>query len=130
MRKPICLPLVLGLTVGLFAAVGCDDDGSEAVLRGVGAACGGPGDCPEEGQTCLPFKNGYCGVADCTKNQDCPDGSACVTHTDSKNYCFLICTDKPQCNVHRPVEAEANCVSSVTFVEAAAGKKACEPPSG
>jgi len=128
------LALTLLLTSTLLGACGDDDPpppGSEATLRGVGAACTSDDQCQEEGQRCLNFKGGYCGVADCQSDLDCPQGSACVTF-EGANYCFLLCTDKPQCNVHRPVADEANCVGSITFVEANAHQshKACEPPSG
>ena len=83
----------------------------------------------EVGQTCLAFKGGYCGVQGCAKAGDCPVGSACVSHTDGKNYCFLICNDKAQCNVHRPLEVEANCSSSITFADGTKNSKACIPPS-
>ncbi|MBI2390116.1 MAG: hypothetical protein HYV09_11060 [Deltaproteobacteria bacterium] len=111
------------------AACGDDSSGSEAQRRGVGAACTSNADCVEAGQTCLGFKGGYCGVQGCSKAGDCPGGSACVAHTDGKNYCFLICNDKPQCNTFRPVDVEANCSSSVTFVDGTKGAKACVPPS-
>jgi hypothetical protein len=81
------------------------------------------------GQTCLAFKGGYCGVRDCTGDADCPQGSACVAHDDGVNYCFLICNDKPQCNRYRPVTDEANCSSSVDFVDNTSTIKACVPPS-
>jgi hypothetical protein len=110
--------------------LGCGDSGSEAQRRGVGAACTVGGDCSETGQTCLTFKGGYCGVSDCQNDAGCPAGSACVSHTDGRNYCFLICTDKPQCNLHRAVDVEANCSSSVTFTDATLNRKACVPPSG
>jgi hypothetical protein len=111
-------------------AIGCGGGGSEAQRRGVGAACAADKDCTETGQTCLAFKGGYCGVSDCVNDAGCPAGSACVSHTDGKNYCFLICTDKPQCNLSRAVDVEANCSSNVTFVEGTVTAKACVPPSG
>jgi hypothetical protein len=124
-------PFLLSVMWVLGSGCGDDDDipASEAQRRGVGAACAGDLDCAEPGQTCLAFKGGYCGVEDCSSNADCPFGSACVAHDDGTNYCFLICTDKPQCNLGRPLEFEANCSSNVTFVENANGKKACVPPS-
>lgn len=114
--------------------VGCGSDpppaGTEAQRRGVGAACTRNEDCVELGQTCLPFKGGYCGVGGCTaKAGDCPLGSACVAHTDGKNYCFLLCTDKPQCNASRPTDVEASCSSSITFADGTKNSKACVPPS-
>ncbi len=109
---------------------GCGSGGSEAQRRGVGSACTVDTDCTETGQRCLAFKGGYCGLADCQNDAGCPAGSACVAHTDGKNYCFLICTDKTQCNLHRPAESEANCSSSVTFVGGKLNLKACVPPSG
>ena len=123
--------LVVG-TVGLLAA-GCDDDddggGNDAVALGVGAECTVDGDC-DDGQKCLDFKGGYCGLEDCTLDGDCPSGSACVTHTDGINYCFLVCDNKADCNPHRPPDAEANCVSSIVFADPdTTANKACEPPS-
>jgi hypothetical protein len=104
--------------------------GSEAIRRGVGAACSNNADCTEPGQTCLSFKGGYCGIAGCANDAGaCPQGSACVLHTDGQTYCFLICVDKPECNLNRLPEVEANCSSSVTFVEPV-NAKACVPPSG
>jgi hypothetical protein len=114
----------------LLLAVGCTSE-TEAIARGVGAACSDDADCDEEGQRCLTeFGGGYCGIADCTADADCPSGSACVTDDDfgGRNFCFLICVDKPECNVHRPVETEANCVSSLDFVDGTVGRKACRPP--
>jgi hypothetical protein len=110
--------------------LGCGGGGSEAQRRGVGAACTNDTECTETGQSCLVFKGGYCGLANCQNDAACPAGSACVTHTDGKNYCFLICTDKTQCNLYRSVDVEANCSSSVTFVEGKLNTKACVPPSG
>jgi hypothetical protein len=121
----------LALSVTLIGA--CSDSGgggSEAVRHGVGAACSTSTDCTEMGQSCLAFKGGYCGVADCTSDASCPQGSACVAHTDGKNYCFLICVEKVDCNLNRPVlEEQANCSANVTFVSGNKGSKACVPPS-
>jgi hypothetical protein len=102
---------------------------SEAIRRGVGSECAVNSDCTESGQRCLTqFKGGYCGVSACTHDTDCPAGSACVTEDDGVNYCFLICTDKPQCNPHRTVDNESSCVSSLTFVDGTMGRKVCRPP--
>lgn len=123
----------LAFAVCSMLVAGCGSDGpapgTEAQRRGVGAACTRNEDCVELGQTCLKFKGGYCGVEGCAKTADCPLGSACVTHSDGKNYCFLTCTDKPQCNVYRAIEVEANCSSSVTFADGTKNSKACLPPS-
>jgi hypothetical protein len=127
-RPPFAVILVLAIELSA-ALVGCGGDGgSEAQRRGVGAACAGDPDC-KEGLTCLAFKGGYCGLAECQHDAGCPAGSACVAHSDGKNYCFLVCTDKPQCNLYRTADEEANCSSSVTFIEAT-NVKACVPPSG
>jgi hypothetical protein len=107
------------------------DDGTEAQKRGVGAACSANLACTESGQSCLTqFKGGYCGVAECTNDAGCPAGSACVTHDDGKNYCFLLCTDKPDCNRSRSADVEANCSSSAVLVEPVNNRKVCVPPSG
>jgi hypothetical protein len=95
----------------------------------VGAACAADTDCTQPGLTCLAFKGGYCGLASCVNDAGCPSGSACVMHTDGNNYCFLICTDKSQCNQYRAADVEANCSSNVTFVDATLTVKACVPPS-
>ena len=126
---------VLALLFATTAVVACGDDdkggpgGSEADLHGIGAICTTNADCWEPGQTCLPFKGGYCGVEGCMSNQDCPAGSACVAHTTGTNYCFLICKDKVDCNFNRPPESEANCSSNITFTDGGKGSKACVPPS-
>jgi len=128
------------LSIAVFSllpcfAAGCGDDDegggiSQAQRRGVGAACTRNEDCTEPGQICLAFKGGYCGVADCTADAQCPAGSACVAHDDGRNYCFLICTDKLQCNQTRPVDIESNCSANITFVgDDKTGYKACVPPS-
>jgi hypothetical protein len=112
---------------------GCDDDsdGSEADRLGVGAECTADTDCTTEGTSCLTqFKGGYCGLENCKGDADCPQGSACVTHDDGANYCFLVCTDKVDCNVNRDVEDESNCVGNVLFVDNTTASKACVPPSG
>lgn len=122
--------LVLSVAFVLLL-VGCGDDSneSEAVRRGIGAACAVDTDCPTEGTRCLTqFKGGYCGKSPCTADAECPAGSACITHEDGVNYCFLVCVDKAQCNAHRALENESNCSSKLTPVESK-DTKACVPPS-
>ncbi|MBI4705125.1 MAG: hypothetical protein HY744_28800 [Deltaproteobacteria bacterium] len=129
--------LLVGLALATTASCGNGNGGggggvggSPAQKRGVGSECTSQKDCTEQGQQCLQqFKGGYCGIEDCKADADCPEGSACVTHDDGVNYCFLVCTDKPQCNINRSVEYEANCSSNVVFVEDKKGSKACVPPS-
>ena len=104
--------------------------GSDADDLGVGAQCTGDNQCDADTmQKCLNFKGGYCGIMGCMHDVDCPDLSACIAHTDGMNYCFRVCVDKPDCNANRDVENEANCSSSVTFVDGTMGRKACVPPS-
>jgi hypothetical protein len=126
----------LALGVVVVVACGGDDDGTEADRYGVGAECRVDDDClqseddSEPVQRCLmQFKGGYCGVADCTGDDDCPSGSACVAHTDGDNYCFRICVDKGECNRNRGPEVESNCSSNITFVDDSNQGKACVPPS-
>ena len=115
-----------------------DDDSTEADRVGVGAACSDENDCREQSDTdtegedlvcLLQFAGGYCGLEDCSANDDCPEGAACVAHSDGVNYCFRRCQSKSECNANRPVEAESNCSANVTFVEPATSGKACVPPS-
>jgi hypothetical protein len=121
--------LVLAMLVACTSMLGCG--GSDADSIGVGAQCTMNSDCNQDDgmQTCLPFKGGYCGLMGCTKDADCPNDSACVHHTDNVNYCFRICADKPDCNANRDPVNEANCSSSVDFVEGKTGVKACVPPT-
>jgi hypothetical protein len=137
LRTPIAPYL---LTLGaLSIALGCgDDDGNAADRLGVGAQCAGDDDCLQShvdgglSETCLlQFKGGYCGIQDCASSDDCPAGSECVVHDDGNNYCFRTCANKPECNLHRDPENEANCSSNVDYAGAtkADDPKACVPPS-
>ena len=121
--------LSFAIAIALLILSGCGD-GNDADKRGIGAQCTATKDCNDaDGQVCLPeFKGGYCGTKGCTANKDCPAGSACVTE-NGQNYCFRVCVDKTECNANRDVANEANCSSSVTFVETKAKGKACLPPS-
>jgi hypothetical protein len=125
--------LALAISVSPLACGNDDGGGSEAQRHGVGSACASDVDCWEEGQSCLTFKGGYCGVADCDPANVsaplCPNGSKCVTHTDGRNYCFLVCLDKIDCNWNRMPEDESNCSSNITFADASKTVKACVPPS-
>jgi len=120
------------ILIGALAAAsvsGCGDDDGGAIARGIGAECSVDMDCTEMGQHCLgQFKGGYCGATGCTHDIDCPSGSACVTDDDGANYCFLVCADKPECNVTRTLDNESNCVASIPFVDGAMGRKVCRPP--
>jgi len=120
--------LISLFATSLLTFAGCGD-GTEADQKGVGAECVADNDCKETAPTCLAFKGGYCGVDDCVADSDCPSGSACVTHTDAVNYCFLVCDSKADCNINRSTANESNCSSSVTWVQDKAAK-ACVPPSG
>jgi hypothetical protein len=118
--------------MGFVACSNDDGDGlTPAQKQGVGAACTADADCShgDFALECLPFKGGYCGLEGCKSDIDCPSGSGCVAHDDGKAYCFLQCTDKPQCNYTRPPEIESNCSSKVDFVSGQKDSKACVPPS-
>ena len=131
-RNSSHLLLLCAALASLASGCGDDDDddrGSLAQRRGIGAACSDSAECSEPGQFCLPFKGGYCGLEGCQNNATCPSGSACALHSDGKSYCFLVCREKPECNLTRPPEVESNCSSNANFVEADAGKKASVPPA-
>ena len=123
----------------LPACGGEDDHENEADMAGVGAACDNDMACEayQEAEdtggaelVCLSqFAGGYCGLSDCTQDADCPDGSACVAHSDGVNYCFRSCVDKAECNAHRPAEFESNCSANISYVESDTSGKACVPPS-
>jgi Cys-rich repeat protein len=120
-------PLAIAMLLLFATACGGDDD-TAADRLGVGAECAKNTDCTE-GQSCLAFKGGYCGIENCTENADCPEGSACVAHDDGHSYCFRTCAEKAECNRNRSADVESNCSSSITFVEKSASGKACVPPS-
>jgi hypothetical protein len=128
-------PVGLCCWVTLIFIAGCGGNGeTEADRLGVGAQCTAGAQCATVDELeleCLTqFKGGYCGLEGCAGDVDCPEGSACVTHSgDGKNYCFRVCLDKPDCNRNRAAENEANCVGSIDFVDPRNERKACEPPS-
>jgi len=127
--------MILGACLGLAMACGDDEGGTEADRLGVGAECASNDDCLREGDgginlACLrQFKGGYCGLEDCTSNDDCPERSSCVAHDDGDNYCFRSCADKPECNLNRSADNESNCSSNVEYVEDDTPGKSCVPPS-
>jgi hypothetical protein len=115
----------------LFIALcGCGGSNqSQANRLGVGADCTMSSACTEPGQVCLTqFKGGYCGVSGCLHDTDCPQGSACVTDGQA-NYCFLVCSQKTDCNLHRSGADESDCTSSLTFLGGTMNRKVCRPPS-
>lgn len=115
-----------------FLLAACGDD-TEADRQYVGGQCSVNDDCYQEGdfpQSCLTqFRGGYCGLDNCLGDEDCPEASACIEHTDGRNYCFRVCLDKAQCNRNRDLENEANCSANIVFADGANGRKACVPPS-
>jgi hypothetical protein len=123
--------------MNMLAGCGDDDDGTAADRVGIAAECASDAECPEVRRgdetvqlRCLrAFRGGYCGIADCQQNDDCPDGSACVAHDDGSSYCFRVCAEKVECNRNRSLENEANCSSNIDFAEADTNGKACVPPS-
>lgn len=133
MCRWVCVSFWFGF--GLALCVGCSsEEGTEADRIGVGAECAEDLECESADEEivleCLTqFKGGYCGLEGCMGDADCPEGSACVTHTDGINYCFRLCVDKPDCNLNRSLDNEANCVGSIDFVDPRNERKACEPPS-
>ncbi|MGE0871556.1 MAG: hypothetical protein AB7P03_23555 [Kofleriaceae bacterium] len=120
----------LSVAIIVVLGVGCGGE-SESDRLGVGAECAASDDCLEDdGQSCLTqFKGGYCGVAACAGDVDCPEDSACIAHTDGTNYCFRTCVDKLDCNANRDAENESNCSANVAFLDGANERKACVPPS-
>jgi len=131
----------LFVLIGVMSACGEEDRSAEADKLGVGGECEMNEDCPAVDRTnmegeleevqlqCLDsFKGGYCGIADCVVDADCPDGARCVAHTDGMNYCFRVCVDKSECNANRGPDVEANCSANIDFVDAGGGK-ACVPPA-
>ena len=130
MRLLLCITLLAWIA-------SCNDEdngGSEASDQLIGAECTGPEDCDDEDPEtpeldCITdFKGGYCGRAGCTASEECPEGSLCAD-MEGSYYCFLVCTEKYQCNEHRTVDNESNCSSNIDPVEGGE-EKLCIPPSG
>lgn len=120
MRRTLCA-LVL-------VACACGSNQNAANQAGIGAQCNATSDCTTAGEVCLTeFKGGSCGLSGCLHDGDCPQGSACVTDGQT-NYCFLVCNAKTDCNLHRSLENEADCTSSLPFVDGAMNRKVCRPP--
>ena len=121
------------LAISIAVLLAACDDGTEADRQYIGGQCASSDDCYQEGefpQSCLTqFSGGYCGLEGCQGDEDCPEASACVAHTDGASYCFRICTDKVQCNRNRDLENEANCSANIVFVDGPRDVKACVPPS-
>lgn len=124
----------------LFVLSACGDDGPTLADRlGVASECANTFDCPlsELGEeviqlSCLQgFQGGYCGIADCGDDRECPEGSICVAHHDGDNYCFRACDHKDECNFNRSPGSEANCSANFTWAVPSDndGRKACIPPS-
>jgi hypothetical protein len=122
---------VMGIALLLASGFSCSDE-SESDRMGIASVCTQDKDCEKVGDvqlTCLTaFKGGYCGLAGCAQDSDCPTGAACIAEA-GVNYCFRECIDKPECNLHRTVDAEANCVGSAVHVGVSSAK-VCVPPSG
>lgn len=113
----------------VLAACGCGSYQNAANQAGIGAQCSMTSDCTTPGEVCLTeFNGGYCGLAGCAHDTDCPQGSACVTD-NQRSYCFLICGTKTDCNFHRSLGNEADCTSSLPFVDGTMNRKACRPPN-
>jgi len=112
----------------LLLIASCGSDNADSL--GVGAQCAMTSQCNTKlHEVCLTqFKGGYCGLQGCAHDTDCPTDSACVMHTDGNNYCFRLCATKDDCNANRDPANEANCSSSVTFIDPQTDK-ACVPPS-
>ena len=120
--------------MGLVAGCGNSDGETEADRIGVGAECTDSGECESADEevelVCLTqFTGGYCGLEGCTRDDECPEGSACVAHDDGKNYCFRLCQNRDECNRNRSEGNEANCSPNIVFVEDVGERKACVPPS-
>ena len=122
---------IMGLAALLAAGLSCGG-GNESDRIGIAGECAKDTDCRKVDDiqlACLTgFKGGYCGLAGCAQDTDCPTGSVCIAE-GGVNYCFRVCVDKPECNANRTVVNEANCVASVTHVGVSTSK-VCVPPSG
>lgn len=139
--RMIKLRYLLVVSLFAFGLAACGDGSGETLADelGVASECEQFSDCPVvllEGEvmqlSCLrEYKGGYCGIADCGADRECPEGSICVAHTDGENYCFRACDHKSECNANRSPESEANCSANFEWAEPSEddGRKACIPSS-
>jgi hypothetical protein len=124
---------ILVLLPAALALAACGEENANDQL--IGAQCATAADCDDGDDdtpplTCLTeFGGGYCGRAGCTQDADCPEGALCAV-LEAANYCFLVCTDKADCNQHRDVAHEANCSSSVDPISGGEAKLCIPPSSG
>lgn len=130
MRRIFLTCLLASLVLGLLIPACGDDDANDWLI---GAECATTADCDDGNDDtpelfCLTeFGGGYCGLEGCETDMDCPEGSLCAD-LEGTHYCFLVCTDKAQCNENRTAEHESNCSSSVDPI-AGGDEKLCIPPS-
>lgn len=132
--------LVVSLLASVLAlACSADDERSEVDRLELGASCQVDQHCAARAGDAADgydlrcfgsFADGHCGLSRCS-GEDCPDGSACISHDDGQNYCFRLCDEDSECNLHRSSDAaEARCSSSVSFLGATdrSDQSACVPP--
>jgi hypothetical protein len=86
------------------------------------------GDCANGLECVTSFDHGYCTIADCTLNADCPNDARCVTLPDGHNYCLRTCTGPNSCTFCRPFEFGGECTGDVDFAEAGTTGEVCLPP--
>ncbi|MBW1809222.1 MAG: hypothetical protein JRJ19_10040 [Deltaproteobacteria bacterium] len=133
MRKILITCLLLVLSGVMAVLVNCGSS-NEANQQKIGAECTKLEDCDDDNpetealECILDFKGGYCGRKDCVASTDCPEGSLCADY-EAGLYCFLVCTDKVQCNQNRTLDNESNCSSNIDPVEGGEDKL-CIPPAG
>ncbi len=90
---------------GPDAASGGGPDASDEETR-VGGPCESAADCGDDGALCvtrvgaggfeLTFPSGYCSIAGCSGDADCPEGSGCLSAA-GMNACLALCEDENDC---------------------------------
>ena len=85
--RSTCLTLSVSL-LSMFTALSCKGD--------IGDECVADAQC-RAGQTCdLISAGGYCTLEDC-RDDECPEGSTCVTFENADRYCMASCDSSDDC---------------------------------
>lgn len=88
---------LLCITLGAGSLLGCKGD--------IGDECIADAQC-QAGQVCDTIsEGGYCTLADC-RDDECPQGSICVTFENDDRYCMATCSSSGDCREEYYCEAE------------------------
>lgn len=105
------------LVMLLFVGPGCanEDPASTPAEELVQSGCAADADCPG-GRCVVGIGTGLC-TADCTVQEDCPEGTICTDTEAVNGVCLLSCSDSSACTEHLGPEYNCDEESSLTTGE-------------